>query len=714
MSTGRATFFALSAAPARRPTPNPRPRCYSWGVLGSLLRLNVPLWGAVFLLACGEGSPAHDAGDAGGGLTLDASVDAGLSMDAGPAEDAAVMPVEPGALQVGQFATGVVTPTELATYRIALNQGDEVRISAFTLRGDLQPSAYLSSPAEVFVEPETYEVGEQQVLLNYLIAETGEYSLLVRPHEDVGEGSILLRTECTGGRCADQPVAPPDVPLRLLAINDFHGQLEPLNNSTGGAAWLAAHAQELRAQAEHSLFVSAGDLVGGSPFLSGRFHDEPSIEAMNLMGLQVAAVGNHEFDEGPEELLRLVQGGCHPQDGCQDGTPFDGADFEVLAANVTTTAGADLLPSFVVRVFGGLPVAVIGMTLEGTRFTTVASEVEDLVFADEVSTVNALVPKFRAMGIETIILVVHEGGRQQGGANECTNFSGNIRTIAHMVDDAVDTIISGHTHATYNCVINDKAVTSAGSTGRWISTLDFLLSGASRDPIMLEALNHPVDHSLTPDPAVSALVDRYRDLVGGEQEAVIGTLLDPLTRSTDAAGQSNLGFVIADSQLFATEASARAQIAFMNLGGIRAELNAGAVTYGQAFAVQPFGNELVTMSLTGGQLKDVLDDQFNFGNFTVLQPSASLRYQIEAVSPGSSFVRVVPDSVTVLGLPLDLQAEYRVTVNAYLAEGGDGHSTFTLGTQRDAGMIDVDAFADYLSASAGPLGAPGLDRIIRN
>lgn len=658
-------------------------------------------WLSVLACAGLDASPMDDAGpeEVDGGAAVDGGADAGEAADAS---------ASPDVLLVGHFATAAVAMEAPAVYHLAVEAGDVLRLSVFTVRGDLRPAAYLSL-AGAAIEPDAYEVDDRQVVLDYLLTQGGDYRVEVRPHQGMGVGTFLLRTECTGGPCAAR--VPPDVPLRVLALNDLHGYLEPPSASTGGAAWLAAHVRALEAEVEHHLFVSAGDLVGGSPFLSARFHDEPTIEAANLMGLDIAAVGNHEFDEGPEELLRLVEGGCHPVDGCQDGTPFEGAEFEVLAANVQTTAGMALLPSVAVRVFGGLPVGVIGMTLEGTPWTTVASQVEDLVFEDEVATVNALVPELQAMGVEAIVVVVHQGGVQQGGANECTNFSGAIRGIASMVDDGVDAVISGHTHATYNCVISGKAVTSAGSAGRWLSTLDFTLGGASRDATLLEARNRAVDHGLDPDPAVAALVARYRALVDDEQDLVVGTLAEALTRRTDDADQSTLGLAIADSQLYATQASSGAQIAFMNRAGMRADLPAGPITYGQAFEAQPFGNALITLTLTGQQLQDLLDDQFAFGNFTVLQPSASLRYRIQPVAPGSSFVRVVPGSVTVLGLPLDLAAEYRVTANRYIADGGDGHSTFTLGTERVEGGNDVDAFVDYLSASESPFPAPALDRI---
>lgn len=645
--------------------------------------------GSVVRLDGGQ-APPHDAGDAGG------PGDGGV----------------PGAvpLRLGQFASGAVTTSQSSAYQLALTAGDLIRVSVYTLRGDLQPAAYLSVSSGAFVEPATYTVGEQQVVLNYALNNTGDHTIVVRAYQDTGSGSFLLRTECTGGPCAAQPVPPPDVDVRLLAINDFHGQIEPPSSNVGGAAWLSAHVQQLRSQADHHLFLSAGDLVGASPFVSARFHDEPTVEVMNLMNLDLAGVGNHEFDEGPAELLRLVQGGCHPNDGCQDGTPFAGADFEILAANVESRGGVPLFPRDAVRVFGGMPVGVIGMTLEGTRSVTVASAVEDLVFLNEVATVNALVPRLQAMGVETIVVVVHQGGSQAGDENACTDFVGSVAAIAAMVDDAVDVLLTGHTHTTYNCIIAGKVVTSAGSSGQWLTRVDLKVNGQTREPTVQAAFNHRVDHTLAPDAAVAALVLRYRNLVNPVENAVVGTLAGPLTRETDASGQSTLGFAIADSQLFATQAQG-SQIAFMNRGGIRADLPGGEVTFGQAFAVQPFENDLVTLTLSGQQLKDLLAAQFEFGRFSVLQPSATLSYHIAPVTPGSGSVRVVPGSILINGTPLDLAAPYRISVNAFLSEGGDGHAVFNQGSNRVRGVVDSQAFIDYLAGAPSPLPLPTLDRI---
>ncbi|MFT7580526.1 MAG: 2',3'-cyclic-nucleotide 2'-phosphodiesterase (5'-nucleotidase family), partial [Myxococcota bacterium] len=483
---------------------------------------------AAALAACGDGASSDvpedtvvlldTVGDSGPADTFVEGTDTDRPMDA--VEDTS-SGAGPALLLLGQTGIGEASAAAVDDFVIDLRTGDTFGVGGFALRGDLQPAVYLSLDG-VALEPESFEVGEQQVTLDYRVVTGGRYVIDVQPHQGQGAGRFLVRTWCTGGPCADDPVALPDVTLRLLAINDLHGNLAPRDDDSGGVAWLASHAKALRAEVEHSVFVSAGDLVGGSPYLSGRFHDEPTVEAMNVAGLDINGVGNHEFDEGPDELKRLATGGCHPIDGCQDGTPFEGAAFEMLAANVNDATGATLFPPFAVRVYGGVPVGFIGLTLEGTPAVTLASQVESLEFNDEIGTVNALLPRLQAMGVETIVLVLHEGGTQSGGANDCDNFSGGARWIAQGLSDVVDILVTGHTHRTYNCWLGDKLVTSAGASGRWLTKIDMTLNATTRDVWVDDARNRFIDHGLAPDPEVAALVARYEALVAPELAAVVG------------------------------------------------------------------------------------------------------------------------------------------------------------------------------------------------
>lgn len=518
--------------------------------------------------------------------------------------------------------------------------------------------------------------------------------------------------------------------VQILAINDFHGNLEPPAGSSGrigtinagGAEFLATHIKDLKATNPNTVVVSAGDLIGASPLISALFHDEPTIEAMNLIGLNINAVGNHEFDEGVTELLRMQYGGCHPVDGCQDGDSFGGAKFSFLAANVVwADTGKPIFPAVrtiaikdKVQTKTGFTqivkkIAFIGMTLEGTPSIVTPSGVAGVRFLDEADTVNALVPKLKALGVEAIIVLVHEGGVQSGTYNECVGISGPIVDIVNRLDPEVDMVISGHTHQAYNCVINDKLVTSAASFGRLVTDIDFSLDMYTGDITSMQANNIIVTRDVTPSSVLTTLIEKYRTLSAPLANRIIGAISADILRAANAAGESALGDVIADSQLYATAPAGfgEAVIAFMNPGGIRADLiyaqsgseGDGNVTYNEAFTVQPFGNSLVTMSLTGDQIRRVLEQQFDnptAGSRRILQVSTGFTYAYsESAATGS---KIDPASMMLNGVPLDMNAVYRVTVNNFLADGGDNFSVLAEGTDRLGGAQDLDALEAYLTA----------------
>jgi len=519
--------------------------------------------------------------------------------------------------------------------------------------------------------------------------------------------------------------------IQLLAFNDFHGNLEPPSGSSGrigtvdagGVEFLATHLAQLEATNPNTLVVSAGDLIGASPLLSGLFHDEPTIEAANLFGLDFNAVGNHEFDEGATELLRMQEGGCHPVDGCQDGTGFGGADFDFLAANVEwEETGDTIFPPYKIVKFQGVKVGLIGMTLEGTPEIVTPSGIAGLEFHDEADTVNALVPELRAQNVKTIVVLVHEGGFPTGAYNECPGISGPIVDIVNRTSDEVDLFVSGHTHQAYNCVIDGRPVTSAASFGRIVTDIDMKISRASKQPVEIRVNNNIVTRDVARDAAQTELIERYRVVAAPIANRVVGSITADITRSNNTAGESSLGDHIADAQLAATAdpALGGAVVALMNPGGIRTDLVfnqisggelPGQVTYGEIFAVQPFGNNLVTMTLTGDQLERVLEQQWGPGTRQViLQISDSLRYTWDASAPIGD--RIATSSITINGTPISPMATYRVTVNNFLADGGDGFSVLREGTNRLGGVVDTDAFADYL-ADESPISPTPRDRITR-
>jgi 5'-nucleotidase len=508
-----------------------------------------------------------------------------------------------------------------------------------------------------------------------------------------------------------------EVNLQILAINDFHGNIATSSSGFGGtgrADYLAANIQAAASDADNSIFVSAGDLIGASPLISALFHDEPTIEAMNLMGLAINAVGNHEFDEGPEELLRMQYGGSHPVDGDLDGDPFLGADFEFLAANVTVDeTGETIFPPYTIRNFQGVKVAFIGMTLEGTPTIVTPSGVAGLTFHDEAQTVNALVPQLQKNNIEAIVVLLHEGGSSDGGPQDCgTGLTGPVAEIVPQFDDAVDLVIAGHTNDEFVCEIDGKWVTMADNAGRLFTEIDVTLNRVTKDMTIVAINNVPnLQAGVAPDPVLTALIDKYDALSAPLANQVIGTITSDISRSGNAAGESALGDVIADAQLAATApvGFGEAVVAFMNPGGIRNNLlyassgpeADGEVTYGEAFSVQPFGNSLVTMTLTGEQIDALLEQQFDNpspGSNRILQVSEGFTYEWSASANTGN--KVDPTTIKINGVMVDPVAGYRVTVNSFLAAGGDNFSVLVEGTDLLGGEVDLDALVTYFGANS--------------
>jgi len=545
-----------------------------------------------------------------------------------------------------------------------------------------------------------------------------------------------------------------DIRLDLLAINDFHGNLDKIPSTSssgringtpaGGVEYLARHLQNLRDQARangaDTLTVAAGDLVGASPLLSAAFHDEPTIEAMNKIGLQVASVGNHEFDEGYQELLRLQHGGCiadgpngaNNQNSCPD-HPFEGADFQYLAANVKYDdgkphSGQSIFPGYRIFDVKGVKVGFIGMTLEDTPSIVTQSGIQGLTFTDEVDTANALVPELRKKGVKAIVVLLHQGvvPSDPTAYDACTGVSGPALAIAQNLSPEIDAVISGHTHQAYNCTVQDPAgqprlLTSASSFGRMITDVHLLLDKNTRDVVRPAAYaqNKIVTNTdVAPVQELTDLVNLYKGLVSSIANAVIGHLAPAangiVSKTTNAAGESPLGDLIADAQR--TDPSVipaggvAPTIAFMNPGGIRGDLLAdgtNSVTYGAAFTTQPFNNYDVSMSLTGRQILDLLEQQWSGGNAApnnkILQVSGISYTWDQSNAPGS---KVVTSSVQVDtnrdGTPdsvIDPAATYRVVCNSFLAGGGDNFSVFAAGANPYFGGLDIDALSRYLGVN---------------
>jgi 5'-nucleotidase len=535
------------------------------------------------------------------------------------------------------------------------------------------------------------------------------------------------------------------VQLQLLAFNDYHGHVESNAAGTvdglnaGGGEYLSAMLKNLRAGNKFSLTVAAGDLIGGSPAFSGLFHDEPSVESLNAMGLNVSGVGNHEFDEGVTELLRMQNGGCHPVDGCYfPAEPFAGANFKWLAANVVDQNGNTPLPPYWITKIESINVAFIGMTLEATDTLVAASGIQGWDFLDEAATANALVPILKAQKVDAIVVLLHEGGSQTpppGNVDSCVGISGPIVAINAALDPAIDVVITGHTHLPYNCRLLDPAgnpriVTSAYSFGRVVSELDLVLDKGTNDVRrdLSVATNHVVLRSaLVPDPAITAVLDKWNPLYAAAGNTPVGTITADINRGgvngSDRGVESPAGNLVADAQLWATSASG-AQIAFMNPGGVRSDLTYaqsqtppegdGVVTYGEAFTFQPFGNTLVTYPMTGAQIISVLEQQCQpLGSsraFLHLGVSNGFTYDLSKMIVAGNCTSVTISNVKLNGVALNPAATYMVTVNNFLADGGDNFTTFgTITAARLDGGNDLLALVNYLGTFS-PVAPPSIDR----
>ncbi|MFC7218676.1 bifunctional metallophosphatase/5'-nucleotidase [Streptomyces polyrhachis] len=547
------------------------------------------------------------------------------------------------------------------------------------------------------------------------------------------------------------------VDVQLLSFNDFHGNLEAPSGSSGrltevqpdgsvktidgvgGVEYLAGSLRKAREGHPLSVTAAAGDLIGASPITSALFHDEPSIEAMNGLGLDVAGVGNHEFDEGRAELQRMQDGGCHPKDGCYaEGRTFEGATFPFLAANVTDDrTGKPILDPTYVWEKDGVRIGFIGVTLEGTPNIVSAEGIKGLTFHDEIEAINKQAEKLQKSGVKSIVALIHEGGFPASGAYnyDCdaagagSGISGPIVDIAKGVTPKVDALVTGHTHTAYACTIPDPAgnprtVTSAASFGRLYTDTTLTYNRRSGDIVRtsVASANHVVYRK---DPAsdMTDLIGRYKALAAPIANRPIGHIGADILR-TNAVDDSPLGNLIADAQLaHAKSLDPRASVALMNPGGVRTDLvyasspvgeGDGVVTYGEAFSVQPFANTVNLLDLTGAQLLTVLQQQVSGLNAAapkILQP-AGVAYTLDLTKAGAD--RIVADSVLVAGAPLDPAATYRVAVNSFLAGSGDGFAELAKGTNPLVGADDLAAFEQYLTANSSataPLQPPAADRV---
>jgi 5'-nucleotidase len=556
--------------------------------------------------------------------------------------------------------------------------------------------------------------------------------------------SVCLAGGLLTGCATTEQVATAPVIVGIAAFNDFHGALEPPKQAvpapdgkggvvivpSGGAAWLASAIDSVRAKYPNHLTVSAGDLIGGSSVTSSLFLDEPTIGAMNMIGLDFNAVGNHEFDSGIEELLRKQTGGCAQHTArkpCQV-EQFTGAKFGFLAGNTLRQDGSSLFPATAMRSFGKgrnqIKVGLIGLTLKGTDGlipTDVAAQVR---FVDEADTANSAAAKLRAEGAAAVVLLMHQGGYTGGepDPNACEGLRNNIPQILDRLNSSIDVVVSGHTHWAYVCdyakynPAKPFLLTSAGLWGKMVTDITLQIDPVSRCVVSKQAKNiivqspgyrastsqiEPTDlyPKFEPRTDLTAYVDRYVKAAAAFSLRKVGNIAAPLERLEGPMSNTGgpLGNLIADAQLAAT-AGAGAQVAFMNPFGIRRSLNAaadGSVTFGDIYQVQPFNNELVTITLSGAGIKAVLEQGFDTdGPEQVLTPSNGFSFSYDRSQPIGSKI----SAMALNGVPVDPARDYRVTISMFLANGGDSFSSFDAGRNRTIGTLDIMALEAWLQA----------------
>ncbi|MEU2357537.1 bifunctional metallophosphatase/5'-nucleotidase [Streptomyces misionensis] len=577
----------------------------------------------------------------------------------------------------------------------------------------------------------------------------------------VTAGALTAATPATGSATAHRGLGGHSgrtVDVQLLSFNDFHGNLEPPAGSSGqvteteadgttkkidagGVEYLATSLRAAREGHPYSVTAAAGDVIGASPLLSGLFHDEPTVEAMNKLDLDVTSVGNHEFDEGATELARMQNGGCHPKDGCYEpGRTFKGADYPYLAANVTDEkSGKPILKPYWVWKHNGVKIGFIGVTLEGTPDIVTAEGVKGLKFQDEVETVDKYANILDKQGVKSIVALVHEGGEPASASynHDCDSpgagdgISGPIVDIAKHITPKVDALVTGHTHQAYVCTVPDpsgrpRMVTSASSYGKLYTDTTLTYDRRTRDIVRtsVKSANHVVSRTQPKAADMTALISRWNALAAPVADRPVGYISGDINGRGATTPESPLGDLIADAQLaHAKSLDPKAVLALMNPGGIRSDLvrkasggeGDGVVTYGEAFTVQPFSNTVNLVDLTGAQLITALQQQVSGPNEAspkILQISAGLTYTLDLTTSGAA--RVVTDSVRLNGAAIDPAATYRVAMNSFLAGGGDGFTELGKGKNPLVGADDLKAFNDYLTANSSatsPIAPPAADRI---
>ncbi|WP_202079528.1 bifunctional metallophosphatase/5'-nucleotidase [Caldalkalibacillus salinus] len=491
------------------------------------------------------------------------------------------------------------------------------------------------------------------------------------------------------------------IEVQLLGTNDFHGQLDVYSTvdgqMAGGAEYLAAYLKAYEEQNKNTLIVHAGDMVGASSPVSSLLQDEPSVEFMNRVGFDVGTVGNHEFDEGVEEMMRLIDGGEHEVTG-----EFEGANFPYTVANVVDEETEEpILPPYIIKKVNGMPIGFVGVVTTDTENIVLPSGIEGVTFTDEATAINNAVEGLKAEGVKSIVVLAHvPASSDEDGANP----AGEVVDFAPQLDDEVDVILAGHNHSYTNAVVDGKLIVQSYSYGTAFSKIDLQIDPRTKDIVQKEAKIITTYHDgIDPDSEIKDMVNGYVEAVDPLINRVVGQTNEIITRDQNEAGESALGNLVADSQRAAMDTD----FAFMNPGGIRTDLDEGEITWGELYTMLPFGNSLVTMTLTGEQIETLLEQQWA-GSYPRILQLSGLHYTWDQNAPYGEKIMSMTDHE---GQPIQPDGSYSVTVNNYIAEGGDGFTVLKEGENQTYGPLALDAMVEYIENQGGSIEAPELNRI---
>ncbi|GAM12029.1 bifunctional 2',3'-cyclic-nucleotide 2'-phosphodiesterase/3'-nucleotidase [Mesobacillus selenatarsenatis] len=476
--------------------------------------------------------------------------------------------------------------------------------------------------------------------------------------------------------------------VQLLGINDFHGQLDTYNSklNAGGVDYLAAYLKKHEAEnPENTLMLHAGDAVGASSPVSALLQDEPTINIMNKLGFDVGTVGNHEFDEGVAEMLRLINGGSHPKTVDKYGV-FGGADFSYVAANVVDEkTNEPILDPYVIKEVSGVPIGFIGIAYSDTPSIVTPSGVAGVKFTDEVEAINKYAAELKEQGVEAIVVITHNPAKSDSDGSNPTE---ELVEIAKNVDDEVDVMFGGHNHQYTNTIVDGKLLVQSYSYGTAFSDVDLLIDPVTKDiKKKTAAIVNVARDGITPDPEIKAILDNYIADVAPILNEKIGTTPGFISREANAHGESAMGNMVADAMRWKTGTD----FAFMNSGGVRSDIDAGEITWKEAFTVQPFGNDLVKMEVTGAQIKTLLEQQW--GSKVRIMPISGLKVTYDDTrAAGDRIVSIVKND----GTPVAPGETYSITVNNYMADGGDGYAILATIKDRTVDVVDLEAFVGYI------------------